>query len=205
MTHTSHSTRRSFLRDVALVAAGGIAATSVSRFLDGGSNLSSLADAADETDGPSPEARVKELGLELPPSRAALAIYVPAVLVGDMLYVSGTGPRKSDGEFIVGRVGSEITLEDAQAAARLTGLNILTAVREALGSLDRVDRIVKVLGMVNCEPTFTQQPRVINGFSQLMVDIFGEKRGKGARSAVGMGSLPGNMPVEIEAIFKITG
>jgi enamine deaminase RidA (YjgF/YER057c/UK114 family) len=102
-------------------------------------------------------------------------------------------------------VGRDLTLEEGRAAARLVGLNVLASVRSTLGSLDRVARVVKVLGMVNATEDFTQQPQVVNGFSDLMVEIFGEERGKGARSAVGMGSLPNNIPVEVEAIFEVEG
>jgi enamine deaminase RidA (YjgF/YER057c/UK114 family) len=158
--------------------------------------------AADQTTV-SPEARLRELNIGLPAPAKPRAIYVPTVLVGETLYVSGTGPTNSQGEFVTGRVGADLTLEDARAAARFVGLNILSSVRESLGSLDRVVRLVKTLGMVNCTPDFTQQPQVINGFSELMVEVFGEQAGKGARSAVGMGSLPGNIPVEIEAIFQV--
>jgi enamine deaminase RidA (YjgF/YER057c/UK114 family) len=120
-----------------------------------------------------------------------------------MLYASGHGPRQSDGTLIQGKVGRELSLEQGYAAARLVGLNVLSSVRSTLGSLDPVVRLVKVLGMVNCTPEFTQHPQVINGFSELMVEVFGEQAGKGARSAVGMSSLPSDIAVEIEAIFEV--
>ena len=118
------------------------------------------------------------------------------------MFVSGHGPNRADGTQITGKVGVELTAEEAKEAARVTGLCILSTVRNTLGSLDRVVRVVKVLGMVNATPEFGDQPQVINGFSELMMEVFGDP-GKGARSAVGMGSLPGNIPVEVEAIFEI--
>ena len=148
------------------------------------------------------EARLAELKLELPPAPKPLATYVTAVRHGDLLYVSGHGPLRSDGTMITGRLGATMDVPGGQAAARQTGLAILATVRGHLGSLDKVARLVKVLGMVNCTPEFAEQPKVINGFSDLMVEVFGDP-GKGARSAVGMGSLPGNIAVEIEAIFQV--
>ena len=120
-----------------------------------------------------------------------------------MLYASGHGPRKADGTLIQGKVGNELNLKEGYAAARLVGLNVLSTVRATLGSLNEVVQLVKVLGMVNSTPDFTKHPQVINGFSELMVQVFGEKAGKGARSAVGMGSLPSGIAVEIEAIFQV--
>ena len=151
-----------------------------------------------------PEARLQELGLTLPPPPKPVAKYKTAVLVGDLLYVSGHGPAKvSDRTPLVGRVGAELTTEQGKECARSVGLNILSTVRNTLGSLDRVKRLVKTLGMVNCTPEFKDQPQVINGFSELMAEVFGEEAGVGARSAVGMGSLPGNIGVEIECIFEV--
>jgi enamine deaminase RidA (YjgF/YER057c/UK114 family) len=156
--------------------------------------------------GQSAEGRLRELGLTLPPPAAPIATYVRAVKVGNLLFVSGHGPAPSpDGKTYAGKVGKDLTIEEGRTAARLVGLNILSSVRSALGSLDRVARVVKVLGMVNASADFTQQPQVVNGFSDLMVEIFGEERGKGARSAVGMGSLPNAIPVEVEAIFEVEG
>jgi enamine deaminase RidA (YjgF/YER057c/UK114 family) len=149
------------------------------------------------------EARIKELGLQLPTPPSPVATYVPAVQVGNLLFVSGHGPLKTDGKMITGKVGADMTLEQGKEAARVTGLAILANVRKALGSLDRVMRLVKVLGMVNATADFKEHPQVINGFSDLMVDVFGDVAGKGARSAVGMGSLPGNIAVEVEAIFEV--
>ncbi len=156
--------------------------------------------------GQTAESRLTELGLTLPPAPAPIATYVRAVRVGSLLFVSGHGPAAAaDGKVYMGKVGRDLTIEEGRAAARLVGLNVLASVRGALGSLDRVVRVVKVLGMVNATEDFTQQPQVVNGFSDLMVEIFGESRGKGARSAVGMGSLPNNIPVEVEAIFEVEG
>lgn len=148
------------------------------------------------------EQRLEELNIQLPDAPQPVAIYRPAVRVGNLLFVSGHGPNRADGTQITGKVGVELTAEEAKEAARVTGLCILSTVRNSLGSLDRVVRVVKVLGMVNATPDFGEQPQVINGFSELMMEVFGDP-GKGARSAVGMGSLPGNIPVEVEAIFEV--
>jgi enamine deaminase RidA (YjgF/YER057c/UK114 family) len=148
------------------------------------------------------DARLAELKLELPPAPKPVATYVTAVKHGDLLYVSGHGPLRSDGTMIVGKVGANLDVAAGTAAARQTGLAILATVKSHLGSLDKVVRLVKVLGMVNCTAEFGEQPKVINGFSDLMVEVFGDS-GKGARSAVGMGSLPGGIAVEIEAIFEV--
>jgi enamine deaminase RidA (YjgF/YER057c/UK114 family) len=150
-----------------------------------------------------PEARLKELHLELPSAPKPVAVYKPLILAGSLAYVSGHGPLKSDLTLMKGRIGSEANAEFGKAAARQTGLAILATLRTHLGSLDRVKRVIKVLGMVNCTPEFADHPSVINGCSELFRDVFGEERGVGARSAVGMGSLPGNISVEIEAIFEI--
>jgi enamine deaminase RidA (YjgF/YER057c/UK114 family) len=148
------------------------------------------------------EQRLEELNIQLPDAPQPVAIYRPAVQVGNLLFVSGHGPNRADGTQITGKVGVELTAEEGKEAARVTGLCILSTVRNTLGSLDRVVRVVKVLGMVNATPDFGEQPQVINGFSELMMEVFGDP-GKGARSAVGMGSLPGNIPVEVEAIFEV--
>ncbi|MDA7977672.1 MAG: RidA family protein [Pirellulales bacterium] len=153
----------------------------------------------------SAEDRFKELGLELPPAAKPQGVYKPIVVSGNMAYLSGHGPLQSDGSLITGRVGSEIDPEAGYQAARQTGLAILATLRSHFGSLDRVKRIVKSLGMVNAAPNFKDHPKVINGYSELLRDVFGEDAGVGARSAVGMGSLPLNMAVEIEAIFEVEG
>ena len=151
----------------------------------------------------SAEKRISELKLELPPAPKPVAVYKPLVIVGNLAYVSGHGPLKSDNTLITGRVGADMDLNSGKAAARQTGLAILATLREHLGTLDRVVRVVKVLGMVNCTPDFKEHPSVINGCSELFADVFGKENGIGARSAVGMGSLPGNIAVEIEGIFEI--
>jgi enamine deaminase RidA (YjgF/YER057c/UK114 family) len=152
----------------------------------------------------SPEARLRELGIELPTPRAPIATFVTAVTVGDMLYVAGHTPRMPDGSpGVRGKVGRELTLEEGRDQARLVGLLVLATMRAHLGSLDRVARLVRTFGMVNATPDFDQQPQVINGFSDLMVDVFGEELGKGTRAAVGMGSLPGGMSVEVESFWQI--
>jgi enamine deaminase RidA (YjgF/YER057c/UK114 family) len=148
------------------------------------------------------ESRVSELKLELPPAPQPVATYVTAVRQGNLLYVSGHGPLRPDKSMITGKVGADLDIAAGHAAARQTGLAILATLRTHLGSLDRVVRLVKVLGMVNSTAEFSEHPKVINGFSDLMVDVFGDV-GRGARSAVGMGSLPGNIAVEIEAIFEV--
>jgi enamine deaminase RidA (YjgF/YER057c/UK114 family) len=151
-----------------------------------------------------PEARLKELQITLPPAPKPVAKYKPAVQVGNVLYVSGHGPARVDGNSpVAGRLGDDLTLEQGKEAARLVGLAILSTVRNTLGSLDRVKRLVKTLGMVNATADFKDQPQVINGFSELMAEVFGDDAGVGARSAVGMGSLPANIPVEVECIFEV--
>ena len=150
----------------------------------------------------SAEAKIAELNLELPPAPKPGGTYSPVVQVDNMLYVSGHGPVISDGTMITGKVGADLSEEEGIQAARQVGLTILATLKSQIGSLDRIERIVKVLGMVNAAPNFGSHPKVINGFSDLMVEIFGEG-GRAARSAVGMGSLPGNIAVEIEAILKL--
>ena len=150
-----------------------------------------------------PETRLAELKLELPPAPKPVAVYKPLVIAGNLAYVSGHGPLKPDKTMITGRVGADLDLDGGKAAARQVGLAILATLRSELGSLNRVKRLVKTLGMVNTAPNFLDHPKVINGFSELMAEVFGPENGIGARSAVGMGSLPGNIAVEIEAVFEI--
>jgi enamine deaminase RidA (YjgF/YER057c/UK114 family) len=150
----------------------------------------------------SAESRLTELGLILPPVPKPGGIYKPVVQVGQLIYVSGHGPMRPDGTLITGKVGLDLTEEQGFEAARAVGLTLLATVRASLGSLDRIQRTIKTLGMVNATPDFQRHPAVINGFSQLLKDIFGED-GVGARSAVGMGSLPGNIAVEVEVIFEL--
>ena len=149
-----------------------------------------------------PERKLKDLGIVLKKPPVPVANYVPAVQVGKLVYLSGQGPLNDDGQFTKGKVGAEVSIEDAQKAARLTGIRLLEALKGQIGNLNRVKRIVKVLGMVNAVPEFDQHPKVINGFSDFMVEIFGTN-GKHARSAVGVGSLPMNIPVEIEMIVEL--
>ena len=151
----------------------------------------------------SAEARLALLKLELPAAPKPGGVYQPVVVTGKLAYVSGHGPLKTDGTSITGRVGADLTLEEGKLAARQVGLAILATLRAQLGSLDRVKRLIKTLGMVNATPDFAKHPLVINGYSELMAEVFGPENGVGARSAVGMGSLPGNIAVEIEAIFEL--
>ena len=160
-----------------------------------------MTDQTDTTD--SPEVRFRKLALSLPPAPRPIGVYKPCLLVGNLLYVSGHGPLKNDKSLITGRVGDGLTLEQGKEAARQTGLAVLATVREKLGSLDKVVRLVKALGMVSCTSDFADHPKVINGFSELMAEVFGEENGVGTRSAVGMGSLPGNIPVEVECLFEV--
>jgi enamine deaminase RidA (YjgF/YER057c/UK114 family) len=148
------------------------------------------------------ESHVKELNLELPPAPKPVGVYKPMVITGNLAYVSGHGPLRPDGSLIKGRVGLDLDLDAGKAAARQTGLAILATLRQGLGTLDRVQRVIKVVGMVNATPEFTEHPKVINGCSELFAEIWGPEHGVGARSAVGMGSLPANIAVEIEAIFE---
>jgi enamine deaminase RidA (YjgF/YER057c/UK114 family) len=151
-----------------------------------------------------PETRIQEMHLTLPPAPKPMAKYKTAVLVGNLLYLSGHGPaRLTDKTPMAGRVGADLTLEQGKESARAVGVNILSTVRHTLGSLNKVKRLVKTLGMVNCTADFKDQPQVINGFSELMAEVFGDDAGVGARSAVGVGSLPVNIPVEIECIFEV--
>lgn len=141
--------------------------------------------------------------LMLPPAPPRGGIYKPVVIVGNLAYVSGHGPYLGDGKYITGRVGAGLDLAEGKAAAKQTGLALLATLKSELGNLDRVKRVVKLLGMVNSAPDFGDHPKVINGCSELFGQIWGEDCGIGARSAVGMGSLPGNIAVEIEGIFEL--
>jgi enamine deaminase RidA (YjgF/YER057c/UK114 family) len=149
-----------------------------------------------------PEGKLKKLGIELPEAPPPVANYVNAVASGNLLFLAGKGPNLPEGGYVTGKVGADLTIEEGYAAARLAGISQLAAMKAELGDLRRVKRVVKVLGMVNCTPDFGDQPRVINGFSDLMVEVFGD-RGKHARSAVGMGALPDNIAVEVELIVEI--
>ena len=151
----------------------------------------------------STELRLKELGIELPAAPQPMGNYVPGVLTGNLLFMSGCGPRRADGRAITGKVGAGLTTEQGYEAARVVGLNMLANIRAVLGSLDRIDRVVKTLGMVNSAPDFGEQPKVVNGFSDLFVELLGEERGRGARSAVGMAALPAGIAVEVEMVLQV--
>ena len=157
---------------------------------------------ARETADMSPQARLTELGIELPTLMPPAGLYRSAVRVGDLLFLSGAGPVLADGTYIKGKVGGAIDLAAGRAAARLVGLQLLAAMRDELGSIDAVSRVVKLLGMVNCAPGFNNTPGVIDGCSELFIEVFGEA-GRGARSAVGMAELPFDISVEVEVIVQV--
>jgi enamine deaminase RidA (YjgF/YER057c/UK114 family) len=161
-----------------------------------------IAPGVSNAQGKDPETQLKELGIQLIKPVAPVANYLKAVRVGNMVYLSGHGPDKPGGGYITGKVGRDITPEQAKKAARVAGISLLSTLKAEIGDLNKVKRIVKVFGMVNAVPTFDQHPQVINGCSDLMVQVFGEN-GKHARSAVGMGSLPFNIAVEIEMIVEL--
>lgn len=147
--------------------------------------------------------RFDELKLTLPPAPSPLGVYKPFLIVGNFVYVSGHGTVKEDKSLIVGRIGKDLDIEAGKLAARQVGLAILATLKQNLGSLDRIRRVIKVLGMVNCVPEFERHPYIINGCSELFAAVWGHDNGVGVRSAVGMGSLPDNIPVEIEAMFEL--
>ena len=147
--------------------------------------------------------RFEQLGLSLPPAPKPLGVYKPYLIDGKYLYLSGHGPVRNDKSLIIGRIGDDISQEDGKLAARQVGLTILSTIKTNLGSLAKVKRVIKVLGMVNCTPDFEKHPFIINGCSELFAQIWGEENGIGTRSAVGFGSLPDNIPVEIEALMEL--
>lgn len=147
--------------------------------------------------------RFEKLGLTLPPAPKPMGVYKPFLQVGNFVYVSGHGTVKEDGSLIIGRIGKDLTMEEGKTAARQVGLAILATLKENLGSFNRIKRVIKVLGMVNCVPDFERHPFVVNGCSELFANVWGNDNGIGVRSAVGMGSLPDNIPVEIEAMFEL--
>jgi enamine deaminase RidA (YjgF/YER057c/UK114 family) len=149
-----------------------------------------------------PEAKLMELGLELPPAPKPMGVYKPVLIIDNMLYVSGQGPLKTDGTLIKGRLGNDLTADEGKLAARQVGLTMLSTIKAQIGDLAKIKRLVKTLGMVNSAPEFDQHPAVINGFSELMSDLFGQENGVGVRSAVGM-FLPSNIAVEVEAVFEL--
>lgn len=144
-----------------------------------------------------------QLNLELPPATTPKGVYKPFLIVGNLAYVSGHGPLLPDKNLIIGRIGEGLTMEEGKLAARQVGLTIIATLKENLGSLNKIKRVIKVLGMVNCAPDFEKHPFIINGCSELFAQVWGDGNGVGVRSAVGMGSLPDNIPVEIEAIFEL--
>ncbi|MCW3091132.1 MAG: RidA family protein [Ferruginibacter sp.] len=150
-----------------------------------------------------PDENFALLNLSLPPAPKPIGVYKPFLIDGHHCYVSGHGPLQADGTFIIGRIGRDMSLEVGKLAAKQVGLAILATLKHNLGSLDKIKRVIKVLGMVNCTHDFEKHPYVINGCSELFASIWGEDNGIGVRSAVGMGSLPDNIPVEIEAIFEL--
>ena len=150
-----------------------------------------------------PDHRFEKLGLTLPPAPTPKGVYKPLLIVGNFVFVSGHGPVKADGSMIVGRVGKDLTMEEGKQAAQQVGLAILATLRQSLGGFNRIKRVIKVLGMVNAVPEFERHPFVINGCSELFAKVWGEDNGIGVRSAVGMGSLPEKIPVEIEAMFEL--
>lgn len=150
-----------------------------------------------------PDQQFEKLGLKLPPAPKPLGVYKPFLIIGNLAYVSGHGTVKEDGTLIIGRVGKDMTMEEGKLAARQVGLAILATLKQNLGSLNKIKRVIKVLGMVNCIPEFERHPFVINGCSELFAAVWGEENGIGVRSAVGMGSLPDNIPVEIEVMFEL--
>jgi enamine deaminase RidA (YjgF/YER057c/UK114 family) len=151
-----------------------------------------------------PEEKLASMGLELPQVPTPVANYVPFRFAGNLLFLSGQGPKRADGTYRAGRLGRDATIEEGYDDARLTGLNLLAVAKSALGDLGRIEAVIKLLGMVNAEPDFADHPKVINGCSDLLVEVLGEA-GRHARSAVGMGSLPNRMTVEIEAILLVRG
>jgi len=150
------------------------------------------------------ELRLRNLGIELPPTPKPIGNYIGGVRVGNLLFMSGCGPRRNDGTFIIGKLGADLSVEQGYDAARVVALNMLANIRSVLGSLDRIERVVKVLGMVNCTPDFSAMPKVINGFSDLFVEVLGSERGCGARSAVGHAALPNQIAVEVEMVLLVS-
>jgi enamine deaminase RidA (YjgF/YER057c/UK114 family) len=150
-----------------------------------------------------PEERFEVLNISLPPAPSPVGVYKPCLVDGNYLYVSGHGPVKEDRTLIIGRIGENMDMEEGKLAARQVGLAILSTIKKNIGSLNKVKRVIKVLGMVNCTADFEKHPYIINGCSELFAAVWGDENGIGVRSAVGMGSLPDNIPVEIEAIFEL--
>ncbi|HET9486040.1 MAG TPA: RidA family protein [Chryseosolibacter sp.] len=150
-----------------------------------------------------PDQRFEKLGLTLPPAPKPIGVYKPFLKVGNFVYVSGHGTVRADGTMIIGRIGKDLTMDEGKKAAQQVGLAILATLKQNLGSFNKIKRVIKVLGMVNCVADFERHPFVINGCSELFASVWGDDNGVGVRSAVGMGSLPDNIPVEIEAMFEL--
>jgi enamine deaminase RidA (YjgF/YER057c/UK114 family) len=150
-----------------------------------------------------PDQAFAKLGLTLPPAPTPMGVYKPCLIDGKYLYLSGHGPFKNDKSLIIGRIGNDMNIEEGKLAARQVGLSMLSTIKANLGSFNRVKRVIKILGMINCVEDFERHPYVINGCSELFAKIWGTENGVGVRSAVGMGSLPDNIPVEIEAMFEL--
>lgn len=149
-----------------------------------------------------PDSKIIELGLLLPPAPKPVGVYKPILVIDKFLYVSGQGPVNNDGSLMKGKLGADLDTDEGKRAARQVGLTMLSTIKTHFGDLKKIKRLVKVIGMVNCAPNFEQQPAVINGFSELMAEVFGNENGVGVRSAVGM-TLPSNIPVEVEAMFEL--
>jgi len=150
-----------------------------------------------------PDQNFEQLNLQLPPAPKPLGVYNPFLIVGNFVYVSGHGTVKNDGSLIIGKVGETMNMDEGKLAAKQVGLAILATLKQNLGSFNKIKRVIKVLGMVNCKPDFEKHPYIINGCSELFAKVWGDDNGVGVRSAVGMGSLPDNIPVEIEAMFEL--
>ena len=150
-----------------------------------------------------PDQNFEQLNLQLPPAPKPLGVYKPFLIVGNFVYVSGHGTVKNDGSLIIGKIGETMNMDEGKLAAKQVGLAILATLKQNLGSFNKIKRVVKVLGMVNCKPDFEKHPYIINGCSELFAKVWGDDNGVGVRSAVGMGSLPDNIPVEIEAMFEL--
>ncbi len=153
----------------------------------------------------SADQRFELLQLNLPPAPKPLGVYKPCLVDGKYLYLSGHGPFREDKSLVIGRIGEDMNMEEGKLAAQQVGLTMLATIRAHIGSFDKIKRVIKVLGMVNCTPDFERHPYIINGCSELFAAVWGEDNGVGVRSAVGMGSLPDNIPVEIEALFELYG
>ena len=192
--------RSDFIKLGSMTAVGSIAIPTLLNSCTNSTGSSNVASCSGS--GIDHEQRIKDLGLVLPPA-AKPGRFKPVLVSGNLLYVSGQGPDLPDGTKILGKVGSDLTLEQGQEAARQVALATIAVIKEYFGDLNKICRLVKTLGMVNCLPSFADTHLVVNGFSNLLVEIFGEEHGLGVRSAVGMATLPGNIPVEVETIFEL--